>query len=133
MSLREMLATSERLFDPTPKPAKGTALKERRRRTRQRLNQDKAESEKVKERSGGRCEVRTDYRCAHQASEVHHMISGFGKRARGKSLLAEHKQHVCDRCHLDITGDVGGRKLKRVGGVEPLWTDTYERVERDER
>ena len=96
---------------------------------------DKAENVKVVTRSGGRCEVREvvfrgylPLRCPFWATQVHHMIGGHGKRARGISGLAEHKQHVCDRCHLDITGDIGGKKLKRIGGVVPLWTDPYERM-----
>ena len=52
------------------------------------------------------------------------MIGGWGKRARGNSVLAGHKQHVCARCHQDITGHV----LQRVGGPVPVWTDHYRRV-----
>ena len=116
-----------------PKPQRGTALKAKRTRTRQRLTVDARESDKVRARSGGRCEVVTFWpsflhRCLRRATQVHHLIGGIGKRGRGISALAEHKQHVCDQCHLWITGDLGGRKLQRVGDVVPHWTDCYERV-----
>lgn len=114
-----------------------------RRRTRAQIDAavDRAESVKVRTRSGGQCEVRYPYgirsqadplaytlRCMHLATQIHHMIGGRGKRGRGLSALAEHKQAVCDRCHLDITGDLGGKRLRRIGGVVPLWTDCYERI-----
>ena len=96
---------------------------------------DKSESAKVRERSEGRCEIRCrseggrfTFRCTHYATQVHHMIGGNGKRGRGISALAEHKQHVCNSCHDDITGRVGGKKLQRLGGLVPLWTDCYERI-----
>lgn len=102
-------------------------------RTKKRLATDEDESAKVKVRSGGRCEVvwfgrkaRTVKRCDKFAAQLHHMIGGWGKRARGKSILAEHKQHVCNDCHPLITGHV----LRRIGGDVPLWTDEYERVDR---
>lgn len=91
---------------------------------------DKRESKKVKQRSGGQCEVReryadsiVPYRCTRRAFHVHHMLGGIGVRARGKSALAIHKQHVCSDCHSDITGHV----LRHIGGVIPLWTDAYKR------
>ncbi len=101
---------------------------------------DRAESLKVQERSYGRCEVvvvysapsgtvLTQIRCTRRATQVHHMIGGRGKRGVGISALSEHKQHVCDRCHLDITGDIGGKKLQRIGEPVPAWTDTYRRIE----
>jgi len=96
---------------------------------------DRAESKKVRKRSYGRCEVLRmlgvsayAVRCWRPADHVHHMISGRGKRGIGKSALAEHKQHVCAQCHLDIGGDIGGKKLERIGGDIPLWTDRYKRV-----
>jgi hypothetical protein len=104
---------------------------------------DTRESAKVRKRSGGQCEVREvlelggwlgpagmPVRCQRAATQVHHMIGGNGKRGRGISALAIHKQHMCDACHLWITGDLGGKKLKRIGGDVPLWTDTYQRVNR---
>lgn len=95
---------------------------------------DRAESLKVQKRSGGRCEVVVwdghtwSGQCRRRATQVHHMIGGRGKRGVGLSALSEHKQHVCDTCHLHITGDIGGRKLIRVGGAVPVWTDTYRRT-----
>lgn len=114
---------------PKGEPAK--VLKDRR--TKARATSDAEESDKVKARSGGRCEVvwfgkraRRASRCGRIAYQVHHMMGGWGVRARGKSILAEHKQHVCNDCHPLITGKV----LRRVGGDVPLWTDEYERVDK---
>ena len=110
------------------KPARGTATRERRLRTARRLRADAKHSEAVKARSGGRCEVVVvygdsivPYGCWETATQVHHMIGGSGKRARGMSQLPEHKQHCCDECHQLITD----RKLIRIGGDVPLWTDRY--------
>lgn len=89
---------------------------------------DLSENAKVKARSGGRCEVLELQigveRCPRRGNQTHHMIGGWGKRARGNSLLARHKQYVCQRCHDDI----GAHVLKRIGGEPPLWTDCYERL-----
>ena len=118
-----------------PKPEKGTAQREKRRRHHVRMSLDVVESNQVRARSGGQCEVRWlgatgqgESRCLHLATQVHHMIGGHGRRARGISMFAEHKQAVCDPCHLGITGDIGGKKLVRIGGVVPHWTDSYRRV-----
>lgn len=109
---------------------------------------DRIGSDHVKARSGGRCEVvfvegntareetlwfaatgeHPRGRCIRNAVHVHHMISGRGKRGIGRSALPKHKQHVCEQCHRDIHGDIGGRRLERVGGVVPHWTDPYRRV-----
>lgn len=80
---------------------------------------DRKENAKVKQRSGGRCEVRIDLtlegytepwaidrRCVRRASQTHHLISGIGRRNIGKSILAEHKLHVCDLHHQEIHGHV---------------------------
>jgi hypothetical protein len=96
-----------------------------------RVKLDKAENKKVKERSGGRCEV---YRrvsggsmlihvqCDRSSAPgVHHMIPGRGNRGRGDSALAECKQDVCFECHRLITE----KKLKRVGGDKPHYMDPY--------
>lgn len=99
---------------------------------------DRKESAKVKERSGGRCEVWErdeqmfgwgNSRCKRAATQVHHMMGGRGVRGRGESALAIRKQHLCDQCHLDITGDIGGKRLKRIGGMVPHYTDVYERIQ----
>ena len=98
---------------------------------------DRAGSRAVRLRSGGQCEVWALYgdwhiwgarRCVNRASQVHHMIKGQGRRGIGRSALAYHKQHVCAICHADIEGGVGGKKLIRIGGTVPRWTDTYRRV-----
>lgn len=106
---------------------------EKATRTAKRLKTDDEESDAVKERSKGQCEVqwfgtkaRKLQRCQRRASQIHHMVGGWGKRARGISILREHKQHVCDHCHPLITGKV----LRRVGGDVPMWDDEYERVDR---
>jgi hypothetical protein len=106
---------------------------EKAERTTKRLKTDADESDKAKDRSKGQCEVvwfgrkaRRVQRCPKVARQIHHMIGGWGQRARGKSILMEHKQHVCDDCHPLITGHV----LRRIGGDVPLWTDEYERVDK---
>lgn len=103
---------------------------QRDQRKKKRLANDEEESAKAKERSGGRCEVvwfgkkaRKAQRCERPIMPgIHHMIGGWGKRARGISILAEHKQAVCRECHDLITGHV----LRRIGSEVPLWTDEYE-------
>jgi hypothetical protein len=75
---------------------------------------DKQERAKVRQRSGGRCEVRIDppfmflapLRCDRRASENHHLLGGIGRRNRGRSILAEHRLDVCVTCHREITGHV---------------------------
>jgi len=99
-----------------------SVVTEERRSTRRRL--DERESLKVKVRSGGRCEIKSPERCERKAAHVHHMISGIGRRARGISALAQHKQHACIQCHALITS----KKLRRQGSETPRWTDKYERV-----
>lgn len=115
---------------PVRFPKKGKRIRTKREAD---LAVDKAENAKVPERSGGKCEVvvvdyfdRVSSECWRAATQIHHMISGRGKRGRGLSALAEHKQHLCEECHLDITGDIGGKRLRRVGGVVPHWMDVYE-------
>lgn len=120
---------------PKPRPSK----LERADRRKARRSKDEAENKKVRARSGGQCEVHEAKtlrwieakafaleveRCPRRGNQTHHMIGGWGKRARGISVLAEHKQYVCQACHDDI----GGHVLKRIGGIPPLWTDCYERV-----
>lgn len=97
--------------------------------------QDRAENAKVKQRSGGQCEVQMLWispsetfpkRCPLRASHVHHLISGIGRRNRGVSILAAHKLHVCERCHSEIHGHV----LKPINATEreAAATVRYERV-----
>lgn len=109
------------------------APKRRSPAKRASLSADRKGSADCRKRSGGRCEAWNggdgwSWRCHRAAVHVHHMIGGHGKRGIGISALAEHKQHVCEQCHLDIGGGVGGRKLHRVGGIVPCWTDHYERT-----
>ena len=74
---------------------------------------DKAESVKVKTRSGGRCEVTQGFqRCPRRGYEVHHHIGGWKLRGRGESALAANKTHACSQCHRLITGNV----LEHVSG-----------------
>ena len=132
----------------TQKPPKGTAAAARAKRRTAQARLEREENAKVKARSEGRCEVfvvgkrgwkvqvieyletgrRPDGRCPLRATQVHHMISGRGRRGVGLSLFAEAKQHVCSSCHQDITGDVGGKRLIRVGAAVPHYTDCYRRV-----
>ena len=66
---------------------------------------DKRESAKVRQRSGGRCEVTVGrVRCQRRAFEVHHHQGGIGVRGRGDSALMRHKTHTCSACHHRITG-----------------------------
>lgn len=120
------------------KPVKGTAARAKAKRRRDLLAVDAAGSQHVKARSGGRCEVGEHFshgdrwigaaRCQRRATQVHHMLTGRGDRLSAEGVKAIRKQHVCDRCHRDITGEVGGRRLERVGVDVPMWTDTYRRV-----
>lgn len=97
-----------------------------------RRSKDERESDKVRARSGGRCEISVigERACPRKAVHVHHMIGGR-MRARGASALADHKQHCCENHHRDIGGSIGGKRLKRVGGEVPWFTDRYERIHRD--
>lgn len=105
-----------------PKGTPKAVLKDQR--TAQRKSADERENDKVKARSGGQCEVFSPKQCPRIASQVHHMLGGNGVRARGKSLLSDHKQHVCNRCHELITS----KRLARIGAEVPLWSDTYKRI-----
>jgi hypothetical protein len=85
---------------------------------------DRAENRKMVKRSKGRCEFRwLTFRCWSAAIDTHHMIGG-ASRARGKSALMDHKQHLCRVHHTEITD----RLWKRVGEEIPHWNDKYERV-----
>jgi hypothetical protein len=76
---------------------------------------DKKENAKAKARAKGQCEVRTKHpdspdpntvyvsvRCSKKDAHTHHLISGNGRRNKGKSILAAHKLRVCESCHRDI-------------------------------
>ena len=94
-----------------------------------RRSKDERESDKVRERSGGRCEIDVigEGRCRRRLQHVHHMIGGR-LRGRGVSALADHKQGACEMCHRGITGGVGGKTLIREGQPLPWRTDRYRRV-----
>jgi hypothetical protein len=90
---------------------------------------DRNEDKKVKQRSGGRCEVVVvnEGRCHRNGEgQPHHMLGGWGRRARGRSALAEHKQHCCGQCHRAITNHT--LRLVAIAGELPMWSDKYERV-----
>lgn len=66
----------------------------------ERETRDRKESEKVKLRSLGQCEVIVKgSRCRRRAFEVHHHEGGNGRRGRGTSALAQNKTHMCNQCH----------------------------------
>jgi hypothetical protein len=88
---------------PKPRPR----LLEKADDDREWKDLDEDESEKVKRRSGGRCEVTVaGVRCVRRAFEVHHQIGGWKLRGRGESALAANKTHACIKCHRLITGNV---------------------------
>ena len=107
-----------------PKPALSQRL-ERRRRKAQRDTLDRRESEKVKLRSGGRCEawVVGQGRCKARATEVHHLLGGRGRRGRGHSVAALHKQNLCGSHHRQITAHA--LVIWPVPGELPAWNDPY--------
>lgn len=100
-----------------PKPRPAALVRADRRKAL--AARDAAESAKVKQRSGGRCECVIDgARCSRAAVHVHHLIGGIGVRGRGRSALAAEKVHACASCHSAIHAHVllplGGRRFQRV-------------------
>lgn len=96
-------------------------------RTKRIVSTDQAEDKKAKQRSGGQCEVVIIGigRCHRRGEgQPHHMLGGWGRRARGRSALAEHKQHCCGKCHREITSHI--LRLVCVAGELPRYTDVYE-------
>lgn len=93
---------------------------------------DQQERDKCHERSGRKCEVVEEFesgysfRCLRPVVENHHLISGIGRRNKGRSILAEHRLDTCKRCHDDITGKV----LRPIDGTQKELAATvrYERV-----
>jgi len=73
-----------------------------------RKTRDEEESDKVRERSGGRCEIEVKgTRCRRRGFHVHHRLAGNGQRGRNDSALAKNKDHACSQCHQKITdGDL---------------------------
>lgn len=102
------------------------ALKKPRPRALEKIDKDavwqkldRTESEKVKARSRGQCEVTiVGRRCHRRAFEVHHHIGGWKLRGRGASALAKNKTHCCSDCHGLITGNVlehiEGNRYRRI-------------------
>jgi hypothetical protein len=102
-----------------PKPP----IRSRATRRRAAERRDARQSERVRERSGGRCEVVTDRRCTRPAQEIHHL-----RKPRLVHPEPEAKQHVCTQCHLWITGPIGGRVLQIISDGAATWSDKYERL-----
>ena len=109
---------------PGLKFPKGTPQKVAREARRKAIvARDLKGSRQAKGRADGRCEAVVNHlRCPWQGRHVHHMISGIGKRGRGVSALAEHKQYVCFGHHELIHKE----NIKRIGGEVPHYTDTYQ-------
>jgi hypothetical protein len=105
---------AQTFFKHDETPAKVVKAK----RASTRAATDEKESDKVKARSKGQCEVIeaipnawskksfTLKRCPKRALHVHHLLGGIGVRGRGKSALAENKLHLCIDCHSDIHAHV---------------------------
>jgi len=93
-----------------PKPSPW--LLEQRKAKAGVAKKDREERAKVRARSGGRCEVLVLIRgrvfdvCQRRATENHHLLSGIGRRNRGRSILAAHRLDVCKDCHTEITRKV---------------------------
>ena len=84
-----------------PKGEPARAARAKRRMDRERI--DRQETAKAKARSGGRCEGDCGgERCGRAAVEVHHVLGGNGRRARGDSALAANKLHLCRACHRRV-------------------------------
>lgn len=104
-------------FPLVPQPKKRPALLDKRDDAAELRQEDKKQRAVCRMRSGGQCEVRTVYymdgrptklmgRCVRRVSHNHHLLSGIGRRNKGRSLLAAHRLDVCDECHRDIHGHV---------------------------
>ena len=105
-------------FSPVPKGDPRIVAKQAREALVE--TQDKKERAKCRKRSHGRCEVIVTGRCLRPARENHHLIGGSGRRNKGKSILAEHRLDVCEKCHHAITN----RLLVPVDGTKKEHADT---------
>ena len=77
-----------------PKPF--PQILERRERRRCQQARERRENAKVRQRSGGQCEVVLGQtRCRKPGHDIHHLVGGHGRRGRGASALATHKVHAC--------------------------------------
>ncbi len=102
-------STTSGLAFPKPRPQ---FLERRQRRACQRAR-ERLENAKVKDRSGGRCEVVLGgTRCRKTGRDVHHLFGGNGRRGRGDSALATHKVHTC----------VDHHRLMSLLWIEVTWT-----------
>ena len=117
---------SSQLAFPKPRPK----LLDKRKAQADLAKIDCRERKACRKRSGGRCEVLEVgpvywFRCRLRATENHHLISGSGRRNRGKSIRSEYRLDVCRRCHQEITNHV----LTPVDGTkqEHAATVRYER------
>lgn len=112
-----------------PKFVRPLAL-DREARKQSQIDLDVLGSQEARHRANGQCEIQVlltggmAKRCTRKGYHTHHMIGGHGRRGRGISALAKHKQITCARCHSDITQHI----LQHIGGKLPLWTDKYRRI-----
>lgn len=122
---------------PKPRPK----LLDKREKQAGLRSKDDIQKARVRKRSGGQCEVQEQHfypmsnpeqrpqyrRCPRRSAPGnHHLIGGSGRRNKNRSILAEHRLAVCDRCHDEITNHV----LVPVDGTkkEDAATVRYERV-----
>jgi hypothetical protein len=83
-----------------------------------RTRVDNRESQKVRRRSKGQCEVTVDgARCLWKACQVHHHEGGNGRRGRGSSALSANKTHTCVACHNAINR----KRLIHISGNRYRW------------
>lgn len=79
--------------------------------------EDTKQRERCHARSGWRCEVWeviprpessaiVTKHCKGKVVNNHHLIGGHGRRNVGKSILAEHRIDVCQKCHQDIEAEI---------------------------
>lgn len=96
---------------PKPRPR----LLEIRAKRAQIDTRDANTRKRVKQRSGGRCEVIVltprnaiigGIRCVRSACHVHHLLGGNGQRGVGLSANWRTQLHTCLRCHQEITHKV---------------------------
>lgn len=113
-------------------PKRRPHLLDKRASAAKLAEQDRKERALCKTRSGGRCEVREvigriALRCTRPGTENHHLIGGWGRRNRGRSLFACHRLQVCERCHEEITHHVLVPAVEK-GLAECAATVRYERI-----
>ena len=117
---------SSRAGDPdiSPQPKNPvTAWDARRARRLERESIDRAGNEIVHARSGRICELPGGCKKTVRG-EPHHLEGGYGRRARGPSVLASHKVDLCPDHHRAVTdGKVGLRWDARdpFGTLERAW------------